>query len=79
MEATAVVQRLAQTFVSRAQQLHYRGKKRDDAMMDFFTGAVMLAETLELNDLRDHLGRILVMILSCRGYEECLRLARGEP
>ena len=59
---------LALKFVERSNALQLRGKKRDDAALNFFVGASLgacLAGDLELGN---HLSNLAVFTLSFRGY-----------
>lgn len=65
---------LAEAFVERASQLDYKGKKRDDAALDYFVGAAISAKLKGDNGLHDHLGRVGLFIIAVRGYQGVLDL-----
>lgn len=59
---------LAQKFIERSEALGLKGKKRDDAALDFWCGA---ASALELSGRKldaDTLGRQAALIVAVRGY-----------
>lgn len=70
-----VVKQLALRFIERAEALNYKGKKRDDAALDFFCGAACVIEANGDPDLADHIGRVAVMLISVRGYFAVRELA----
>jgi hypothetical protein len=59
---------IAQRFIERAEALNLKGKKRDDAALDYFVGAVAGAEMAGDTKLAEHLGVIAAMMISVRGY-----------
>lgn len=66
---------LAQAFIERAVARNYRGKKRDDAALDFFIGATNLAQFTGDAALTQHLKTILVLIIAVRGFKGVEELA----
>lgn len=65
---------LAKKFKERSETLGYKGKKRDDALMDYWCGAVVLAiEQDPKGSLANYLGMIGAMLFATRGYAELLR------
>lgn len=61
-------------FVERAEYLGYKGKRRDEAALDFicgWAGAMADAKHPELN----HITNCLAMIIAVRGYAEVKRIA----
>lgn len=59
---------LARRFIERAEELGYKGKKRDDAALDYFVGAAVLAELQGNKLLYEHLGRVALFVIAVRGY-----------
>lgn len=72
------LQTLASRFVERANALHYRGRRRDDAALDYFLGAATGASIAGDETLALALGNLTGLVLSLRGYAEVERLAKGE-
>lgn len=68
---------LAAKFVERADLLGYKGKKRDDASLDFWTGAAALAEIEGNTELYELLGRQAALIVAVRGYFGVKQIAEG--
>jgi folate-dependent phosphoribosylglycinamide formyltransferase PurN len=73
-----ITQRLAEQFIERVDALGYKGKRRDDAALDFFCGAASAAEALDPG-LTAHLTRVVVHLIAIRGYMAVLALAHPEP
>lgn len=70
-----ILKQLCQKFVERSNELGYKGKRRDAALLDSMIGsihALMLAG--QTNDA-DHVLRATVLLFSTRGYSECVRIA----
>ena len=71
------LRKLCASFVERAAALNLKGKKRDDALMDYMIGAhVALAATGQAEDAQ-HVGNVAALLFSVRGYRECEQIARG--
>lgn len=66
---------LAVAFVERASSLGYKGKQRDKAALDFFIGAIKLAELQGNTELYNHLGNVAALLIAIRGYSEVVRLS----
>lgn len=64
-ESHAIVTRL----IERVDTLGYRGKKADNAALDYLCGAAVAAEACGNSQLYAYLGRI-VFIVSVRGMVE---------
>lgn len=75
-ERVAVTKALARRFVERSESLKYKGKKRDDAALDYFCGAAVLAEEMGNDAMGEHLARICVLMISVRGYIAIKELAQ---
>jgi hypothetical protein len=64
-----LVRHLCRGFIERARQLNLKGKKREDAAMDYFVGA---AKAMELYPTNEEDYKVLhgwvVLLLSTRGY-----------
>lgn len=67
---------LARGFIERATELGYKGKKRDDAAMDYFTGATYAAQLAGDEDLRNYLVRMMALLISTRGYSEIVAMSK---
>lgn len=70
--------RICANFVSRAEYQGYKGKKRNDAGMDFIAGAVAALEAMGHDSEAKHLLMVASMIVAPRGYGEIERLAALE-
>ncbi len=77
-----VVQRLAKLFVHRATELELKGKKRDDAAIEFFMGAYAGCHTLSMGNkdsaagmAADHILRVTSMVICVRGYAAVKEIA----
>lgn len=68
METKYVVVELAKSFIERSEALGYKGKKRDDAALDYFCGAAKTAQFLGNESLYQHLSVVVVTIVSVRGF-----------
>ena len=68
LPTVAITKNLAAKFIERADALGYKGKKRDDAALDFFVGAGAVAAETGNAELAMHLTRVVVMIISVRGF-----------
>ena len=73
---TSTLKHLCQQFVERSKTLEYKGKRRDDAVMDFFVGALS-AMSPDHPDY-EHVAAVTAMIFSVRGYSEVERIAKRE-
>lgn len=62
----STARKVAQQFVERAKALGMKGKKRDDAAMEYFCGACTALEQVGHADL-DHMMRVTVLLVSPRG------------
>jgi hypothetical protein len=71
-----IVKKTALGFIERSKALGYRGKKRDDALIDYWTGAAMALTNVDHPDA-DWM-RQMAFIISVRGYSECERIANQE-
>lgn len=65
---TQTVKALAKRFIERAEALQLKGRRRDNAALDYFVGAAVLAELNGDADLSNHLGTISALIISVRGF-----------
>lgn len=61
------IRAIARAFQERAKELQYKGKKRDDAALDFFCGAANLAEINGDEPLLNHLQKVLILSIAVRG------------
>jgi hypothetical protein len=66
---------MAVKLIERAAALGLKGKKRDDAALDYFVGAAAGAELAGDAKLACHLGVVSAMIISVRGYIGVAELA----
>lgn len=61
---------LAKKFKERAGTLGLKGKRRDDALMDYWTGAVCLAiEQDPMGSLANYLGMMGALVFAHRGFK----------
>ena len=75
----SILKELSIKMVERANALGLRGKKRDDATLDFFVGAVNALYLAGKKKDADHIATVTAMILQTRGFDEVARLAwKGE-
>lgn len=65
---------LARSFVNRAKSLNLKGKKRDNAAMEFIVGAWQGASLAGNEKLAEHFGVVAALIISVRGYSEFERI-----
>jgi hypothetical protein len=63
-------------FIERADALQLRGKRRDDAALDYFVGAAAGAELAGNINLGKHLGTVALLIVSIRGYKAVEEMAK---
>jgi len=66
---------LSRQCVERMEALKYKGKRRDDAVLDFFCGAAQGLSWAGNAEAAAHVGQRNYMVLAYRGYSEVLRLA----
>lgn len=66
---------ICQQFVERSEALGYKGKRRDDAAIDYMVGAAQGCIAAGEKDVGESIGRIVYMSVSTRGYKEIQRLA----
>ena len=69
------VQTIAKRFIERAEALELKGKKRDDAALDYFCGAAAGAELAGNAQLATHIGVVCATMLSVRGFFAVKELA----
>ena len=74
----ALVQALCRSWVERASELSYKGKKRDWAALDYICGAATLAPETGNLPLCDHLAKV-AWIVSNRGHMEVAHIATMSP
>jgi len=71
----ATTRALAKGFVERATAQGLKGKRRDDAVLDYFCGAYIALKAIGETDCAHHVGTITGLVLATRGYDEVVRLA----
>jgi hypothetical protein len=74
---SATTQKLALSFIERADALSLKGKKRDDAALDYWCGAAIGAGLAGNTQLESHLGRIAALVISVRGFMAVKEIAAG--
>lgn len=74
-----IARNLAKAFIKRATELGYKGKKRDDAALNYFVGAAVLAELQGNNILYQHLGRLAGFLIAIHGYAAVKDIAKRQP
>jgi len=63
-------------FVDRSEALYFRGKRREDAVMNYLVGAAKIVQILEeggfvtTEHLQKYLERQIVLLVASRGYSE---------
>lgn len=67
--------KIALAFKARAEMLGYKGKKRDDAALDYITGAMVGLYLAGKPVEADHLGVVAAMVIAPRGFREVERMA----
>lgn len=67
----------AQQCVERMECLGYKGKKREDAVLDYWCGFAMGAKAAGDQEMCSNLAAIGALIIAVRGYAEVKRLAEG--
>lgn len=65
---------IASAFIERSKALEYKGKKRDNAALDYFIGAAKCLELTGDEETASYLGR-LAWLISVRGYSEVETIA----
>lgn len=69
------LKKLCMAFVQRSQSLGLRGKKRDDALIEFMVGAANALTIAGAEDDAKHVTAVLAVVFSVRGFSECMRIA----
>lgn len=69
------LQTLARAFVRRSTELGLVGQRRDEAALDFWTGAAVCAAMNGHTELAEAIGKIGVLEISARGYAAVMTLA----
>jgi hypothetical protein len=62
------IKTIAERFRERAAALNLKGKKRDDAALDYFVGAAVGAELAGDADLAQAIALAATLIVSVRGF-----------
>jgi hypothetical protein len=75
---SATTQKLALSFIERADALSLKGKKRDAAALDYWCGAAIGAGLAGDAQLESHLGRLAALVISVRGFMAIKQIAAGE-
>ena len=75
MTNSELARALARSFIKRAEALGYKGKKRDDAALDYFCGAAVLASESGNASLATHLGALCALTISVYGFVAVSQLA----
>ncbi len=76
--ATKLLIDLCKGFVERSKAQHLTGKRRDDALMDYFAGAYYALHVSGQEKEANHTGTVAAMILSTRGYAEVEAIIKDE-
>lgn len=71
----SAVRTLAAKMIERATALGYKGKKADNAALDFFLGGYAIAEAFGDKELAEHISRVAVMLVAVRGMLAVRELA----
>lgn len=59
---------IASKFKERKDALGYKGKKLDDAALDFFIGAAVGARAAGNDDIAKHIEAVAALLVAVRGY-----------
>jgi hypothetical protein len=73
-----IVKKLAGQFVERSEALFYKGKRRDDAAVEFFLGAYVALNVTGNSELANKVGLTTAALIAPRGYTAVEQLAKGE-
>lgn len=65
---------LARMFKLRSESHNLKGKRRDNALMDFWAGAFCALAMAGHEDAAQNVARLMAMVLSVRGYQELDRI-----
>lgn len=79
MDKPNLLQRLCATYVERANYHGLKGKRRDDDLIAFMSGAACALADAGLQENAEWIGRVNLMLFSTRGYAECKRIADEAP
>lgn len=72
-------QELAREFIKRAELMELKGKKRNDVLMDYWCGAVVLAMAQDPDgSLANYLGAIGALSFAPRGYKALVEYAEKD-
>ena len=72
-------QAFARSFMERATVLNYKGKKRDDAALDYYCGAATALYASGDTDFAATLRTQAVLLVSTRGYMGVVGIAERLP
>ena len=75
---TTVLKQLCIGFVERAKACDLKGKKRDAALIDYMCGAYQALTLAGRADDANHVGTMLAMVFTVRGFSECERIANAQ-
>lgn len=70
------ITRLARAFRDRSEAIGLKGKKRDDAALEFFLGAAMGLHIEGHEDASQHVLRVASWLIATRGYSEIERICK---
>lgn len=76
--ASPEIKFVAEKFVERANALGLKGKRRDDAALDFFCGAAIGAQAANNIPLAQQIGNVAALIVAVRGAMAVIDLTKGD-
>lgn len=62
-------------FVERSEALNYKGKRRDDAAIDFLCGAAATLKATGHDTEAEWLGRVVYLEIATRGFKAVQRIS----
>lgn len=72
-----MLQHLCSIFVGRAKTFGLKGKKRDEALIEFMCGAYYALDHAGLDKEAGIVGATTLMVFPVRGFAECGRIANA--
>lgn len=78
MTNTAIGKTIAAKFVERSTTLDLRGKRRDEAAVDFFCGAGVALAAAGMDAEATRIAVVTQLVVATQGYPAVRRMAEGE-
>jgi hypothetical protein len=73
----AFLREVCAQFVGRAEALGYKGRRRDQAAIDFLCGVSCGARLAGDTKMSDHILMVIATTIATRGYGEVVRFANA--